>query len=72
VCLAVILLLAAAATAACVALEKRAFGGDCNIIRDPDERHMCLAVTQRLKSECEFIKKPDLRQECRIRLERHP
>ena len=55
---------------------KRAHGGEaapgaaaCSVIRDPDERHMCTAVTQHLRSECEFIRQPDLRELCRVRVD---
>src|SRR5579871_6677601 len=48
---------------------KAAHGADCNVLHGADERHMCRATTQCLKSECEFISKPDLRQVCRIRVE---
>jgi len=53
--------------------ERVAHGADCSVLHDADERHMCRALAENLKSECEFIKRPDMRQECRIRLERkHP
>lgn len=41
---------------------------DCSSLRDRDERHLCRATTACLKSECEFIEKPDMRQVCRIRI----
>jgi hypothetical protein len=51
-------------------LARIAHGADCSVLHDADARHMCRALDGNLKSECEFIKNPDLRQECRIRLEK--
>jgi len=45
-----------------------AHAGDCDSLGSADERHLCRATTQCLKSECEFIEKPDLRQVCRVRV----
>lgn len=41
---------------------------DCEQIRDGDQRHYCRAVSIPRKSECEFIKSHDLRQECRAKV----
>lgn len=41
---------------------------DCERIHNADRRHFCRAVAIPRKSECEFIKDSDLRQECRARV----
>lgn len=51
-----------------VGCESVAHCGDCDTLKQPDERHLCRATTQCLKSECEFIKDPDARQVCRVRV----
>lgn len=43
---------------------------DCESIRNPDERHMCRAVSKNDKAECEFIKNADTRALCRARVSR--
>ena len=65
----IVMLVAGGSAATCVALEHRAFGADCSLIKDPDERHMCRALTHHLRSECEFIKRADTRELCRVMLD---
>lgn len=40
---------------------------DCERIKDPDQRHLCRAVSIPSRTECEFIRNNDLRQWCRAR-----
>ena len=52
-------------------LARVAHGADCSVLHDADARHLCIAETNHLLSECEFIKDRDLRQTCRIRVGGH-
>lgn len=39
--------------------------GECELIKDSDQRNYCRAVTKGSPTWCEFIKEPDLRHRCR-------
>ena len=41
---------------------------DCELIRNPDRRNLCRAVSKGDRTFCEFIKDHDLRSECRARV----
>ena len=42
----------------------RADSSQCSLIKEPDRRHFCYAVTKGDPSWCSFIKEQDLRHEC--------
>lgn len=45
----------------------RASAGDCEFIKNSDDRHLCRATAKNQPSECEFIKDNDKRHICRAK-----